>query len=380
MSSTLIGSARRVAIVVGLITVALLSGCESPSQRPAPVVDRGAEAGRKPALRKPGDTLPEFYTVKKGDTLYAIAVDHGLDYKDLAAWNGLTVLNRLTVGQQLRLRPPGAPAGPASAATPFPRDGGDAVTVAPLATVPSVEGKPLGAEPAKIPPPGGAKPAEKAAAGELVKGPRAQRLPYSEEAVAQLKAAPSPFAAPAIIAAATAATTKPAKTETLPGTPEAAKPEAAKPDGPKAEVAKIDPKPDSPPESPAGDDEDRVDWSWPTNGKVVSPYSEGSNLKGIGIGGRTGQPVLASAAGRVVYAGSGLRGYGKLVIIKHNKTYLSVYAHNSEILVKEGQNVTKGQKIAEMGNSDADQVKLHFEIRRLGKPVDPLKFLPVAKG
>ena len=90
--------------------------------------------------------------------------------------------------------------------------------------------------------------------------------------------------------------------------------------------------------------------------------------------------MVASAGGKVVYAGSGLRGYGKLVIIKHNKTYLSVYAHNSEILVKEGQTVTKGQKIAEMGNTDADQVKLHFEIRRLGKPVDPLKFLPAAKG
>jgi lipoprotein NlpD len=128
------------------------------------------------------------------------------------------------------------------------------------------------------------------------------------------------------------------------------------------------------------DDEDRVNWSWPVSGKVVAAYSEAANLKGIGIGGKAGQPVLASAAGKVVYAGSGLRGYGKLVIIKHNKTYLSVYAHNSEILVKEGQTVSKGQKIAEMGNTDADQVKLHFEIRRQGKPVDPLRYLPAGKG
>jgi lipoprotein NlpD len=88
--------------------------------------------------------------------------------------------------------------------------------------------------------------------------------------------------------------------------------------------------------------------------------------------------VLASAPGRVVYAGSGLRGYGKLVIIKHNNTFLSAYAHNRDIVVKEGQQVTRGEKIAEMGSTDADQVKLHFEIRRLGRPMDPLKFLPPA--
>ncbi|MGH8716981.1 MAG: peptidoglycan DD-metalloendopeptidase family protein, partial [Burkholderiales bacterium] len=101
--------------------------------------------------------------------------------------------------------------------------------------------------------------------------------------------------------------------------------------------------------------------------------------KGVDIAGSIGQPVYASAPGKVVYSGSGLRGYGKLIIIKHNDTYLSAYAHNSEILVKEGQAVVKGQKIGEMGNSDADQVKLHFEIRRLGKPVDPLKYLPTDK-
>ena len=91
-----------------------------------------------------------------------------------------------------------------------------------------------------------------------------------------------------------------------------------------------------------------------------------------------GQPVFASAAGSVVYAGTGLRGYGKLIIIKHNKTYLSAYAHNRDILVKEGQPVTKGQKIAEMGNTDTTDVKLHFEIRRLGKPMDPARYLPPA--
>ena len=110
----------------------------------------------------------------------------------------------------------------------------------------------------------------------------------------------------------------------------------------------------------------------------MTGFSEAASLKGIDIAGAAGQPVAASAGGKVVYAGTGLRGYGKLIIIKHNGTYLSAYAHNRDILVKEGQQVTKGQKIAEMGNSDADQVKLHFEIRRQGKPMDPLKYLPPA--
>ena len=118
----------------------------------------------------------------------------------------------------------------------------------------------------------------------------------------------------------------------------------------------------------------------PTNGKVVGEFSESANRKGIDIAGKQGQPVVASAAGKVVYSGSGLRGYGKLVIIKHNNTYLSAYAHNDQVLVKEGQTVTKGQKIAEMGSTDSDQVKLHFEIRKLGKPVDPAKYLPLIKS
>ena len=116
----------------------------------------------------------------------------------------------------------------------------------------------------------------------------------------------------------------------------------------------------------------------PPKSRVVAGFSETANLKGIDIAGKEGEAVVASAPGKVVYAGSGLRGYGKLIIIKHNKTYLSAYAHNKEILVKEGEQVKKGQKIAEMGSSDADSVKLHFEIRRLGKPMDPARYLPPA--
>jgi lipoprotein NlpD len=126
--------------------------------------------------------------------------------------------------------------------------------------------------------------------------------------------------------------------------------------------------------------EEAMEWGMPTNGKVIADFSESANRKGVDITGKRSQAIVASASGKVVYSGSGLRGYGKLIIIKHNKTYLSAYAHNDQILVKEGQSVNRGQKIAEMGNTDADQVKLHFEIRKLGKPVDPAKYLPLVKS
>ena len=120
-------------------------------------------------------------------------------------------------------------------------------------------------------------------------------------------------------------------------------------------------------------------WSLPATGKLIGQFSESDNRKGIDIAGKLGQPVMASASGKVVYSGSGLRGYGKLIIIKHNNTYLSAYAHNEKVLVKEGQSVSRGQKIALMGNTDASQVELHFEVRRFGKPVDPAKYLPLGQ-
>jgi len=125
----------------------------------------------------------------------------------------------------------------------------------------------------------------------------------------------------------------------------------------------------------AARDEDEPSWIWPAGGSVVAGYDEARN-KGLSIGGKAGDAVVAAADGRVVYAGSGLRGYGNLVILKHNATYLTAYAHNQNLLVKEDQQVKRGQKIAEMGATDAERVQLHFEIRRLGKPVDPAKLLP----
>lgn len=126
--------------------------------------------------------------------------------------------------------------------------------------------------------------------------------------------------------------------------------------------------------------EDDIAWGWPAPGNtsVLATFDEVKN-KGLDIAGKAGDPVLAAADGRVVYAGAGLRGYGNLLILKHNNVYLTAYAHNQTLLVKEDQAVRKGQKIAEMGASDADRVKLHFEIRRQGKPVDPARFLQVAR-
>jgi len=122
-------------------------------------------------------------------------------------------------------------------------------------------------------------------------------------------------------------------------------------------------------------DDEKLSWMWPSDGRIIATFDEGKN-KGIDIAGRLGQQVMAAGSGKVMYAGSGIRGYGNLVIVKHSNSLLSAYAHNRTIVVKEGQNVAKGQVIAEMGNSDADTVKLHFEIRQQGKPVDPSKFLP----
>jgi lipoprotein NlpD len=136
----------------------------------------------------------------------------------------------------------------------------------------------------------------------------------------------------------------------------------------------------TPPANPGAGDSSagasgNVVFAWPVRGPMLGTFNDSTN-KGINIGGNAGDPVKASADGRVVYAGNGLRGYGNLIIIKHDATYLTAYAHNRALMVKEGDAVTKGQKIAEMGNSDSDRVMLHFEVRRQGKPVDPLKYLP----
>jgi lipoprotein NlpD len=289
--------------------------------------DRGGQAATAGASVASKD----LYTVKRGDTLYSIALDHGLDYRELVAWNNIDNPNRILVGQSLRVRAPGA-----AAAT-------EAVVVRPISTGTVVEQRSLGSSsPADL----------------LKREPRAGKEPYSEQALARAQAQ---------------------AVDPVTVTPVVARPEAKPEVSPAARVeAKSEARPESRPDASAGDaasGSEDVAWIWPANGKLIGTFSEGGN-KGIDISGKAGDSVLAAGGGKVVYSGTGLRGYGKLVIVKHNNTYLTAYAHNQNVLVKEGQSVGKGQKIAEMGNTDADQVKLHFEIRRQGKPVDPLKHLP----
>ncbi|MDI3381143.1 peptidoglycan DD-metalloendopeptidase family protein [Xenophilus aerolatus] len=183
---------------------------------------------------------------------------------------------------------------------------------------------------------------------------------------------------PAAAVVATApATTTPAASASTPGTASAPSAATAPATAASAPAAKPTPPVTTSsvaPAAAASGDED-VGWIWPAHGSLIAGFDEVKN-KGLDISGKAGDAVLAAADGRVVYAGAGLRGYGNLIILKHNNTYLTAYAHNQTLLVKEDQSVQKGQKIAEMGSSDADRVKLHFEIRRQGKPVDPARYLP----
>jgi len=343
-SRLLIGARSCIALA---IVALVLAACASKS--PAPVEERVARPV-KPAPASPAaaasesDWRPPTYTVKRGDTLLGIALDHGLDYRDIAAWNNLENANRISVGQVLRMAPPGAGPPSAPAAT--------GVTTAPLVVPPPVVAGGAGSEAKPAPTLSGAS----RNTDNYKVQPRAFKEPYTEQALrdAQKQAAATPVVASAQEVVAIA---KPAPAP-VPEAKPAPAPEAKAPD--------------------AASDDDKLPWMWPAVGKIVTGFSDTSNLKGIDIAGGDGQPIVASAGGKVVYVGTGLRGYGKLVIIKHNATYLSAYAHNRDIVVKEGQTVTRGQKIAEMGSTDADQVKLHFEIRKLGRPVDPLKFLPPA--
>ena len=289
--------------------VALLSACAGSGGRvaPAPVEDRAsrtqaavaATAASRMATDKalPGAEnagKPGFYTVKPGDTLIRVGLDHGQNWRDIARWSGLDNPNVIEVGQVLRVTPPGA------------NVAADGVVVRPVTQTQMGQ---------------------------------AAAMPPQSAAVKPAPATPA-AAAPAVPPAASASSTQP-------------------PSAPAAEVSA----------------DESLAFIWPAQGNLLATFDEAKN-KGFDIAGKAGDPILAAADGRVVYAGSGLRGYGNLIILKHNNIFLTAYAHNQSLLVKEDQNVKRGQKIAEMGSTDTDQVKLHFEIRRQGKPVDPAKFLP----
>ena len=257
------------------VLLVFLVGCGT-TQRPAPVVDRKQPARASAPASKPAPAAVAegTYVVKKGDTLYSIALEHGGDYREIAAWNKLNDPTKIQVGQVLRVTPPEESRVQVGRAK-LPERG---------------EARPL-----ELPPPQG----------------QGRKPPAAVE-----KAPPPP-----------------------PATGQAA------------------------------------DFIWPARGKVIAGFAE-PRRKGIDIDGKLGDPVIAAAAGRVTYTGTGIPGLGKLVVIKHDNGFITVYAHNKDILVKEQQAVKRGQKIAEIGNTDADRPKLHFQIRKGSAAVDPMRYLP----
>jgi lipoprotein NlpD len=267
-----------------LTTLVLVVGCSST-----------VEYSPSPASSSNGSV----YTVRQGESLYSIAWRYGLDYKQVASWNGIGPPYTIYPGQHLRLNPP---AGIARASSSTPR------------ATPTPQPAPTAGIPAPPPPP-----------------PRATPLP--------------------------------APTETARATPITPQPTTSPPSAPVASSST----------SPAVSQ----GWQWPAQGPVIRSFSpDGNGKKGIDIAGELGQPVQAASGGKVVYSGGGLVGYGQLIIIKHNDDFLSAYAHNSKLLVKEGEQVRAGQTIAELGSTGAARPMLHFEIREHGQPVDPLRYLP----
>ena len=324
-------------IALGVLSCLALVACTSATR--APVIDRGPpQPGSAPApatnpVPAPVAAKPVTYTVKAGDTLYAIALDNGQDYRDIAAWNNLDNPNLIRAGQVLRVQPlpPGA--------VPPPTGDTTGVVVTPVG--------PPGAAPPAAPP-------AAAAPAPTLREPKVAVRPYSDAALTQAQADA------AKVAAAPVAVVTPPK-PAAPPSPSTPPPAPAGPIG------------TAPPAPTVADN--AIQWAWPmASVRVLSNFS--GNNKGVDLVAKVGDPVLAAAPGRVIYSGTGLRGYGQLIIIRHNPTFLSAYAHNSRILVKQDQSVQRGEKIAEAGQTDSDTPKLHFEIRQQGTPVDPLKFLP----
>lgn len=282
----------------------------------------GGCASKVPAPVRDGSGAPvttaprqDIHVVRQGETLLSISRQYGQSTRDLVQWNNLGDPNQIQVGQELRIAPLGGTADVA-VAMPLP------VSPEPVVVSPSPSGEPM---------PGAA----------IKQGPLGGKQLYSDEAWARLQPQPTPSAEqPA------------APVENVPSAAPSTKGEQAK-----------------------GGEAAEGEWLWPAKGRVLAGFNEATN-KGVDIAGNPGDPVVASAAGKVAYSGSGLRGYGKLVIIKHESNFLTAYAHNQQLLVKEGDAVAKGQKIAELGSTDTDRPKLHFEIRKQGRPVDPMKYLP----
>ncbi|MDR2032539.1 MAG: peptidoglycan DD-metalloendopeptidase family protein [Azoarcus sp.] len=313
----------------------LIAGCAEQSAAPVrtsnpQVTARTGAGGRVPSRARE-------HVVRQGETVYAIARQYGISPHDVIAWNNLAHPDQIEVGQSLLVAPSPSLSG----------RGGAVAEAIPIATE-SVERSAPPVSPTPISPASTASTStpetsslSRVEAIEIKHEPRGGRETYSDEAWERIRVRPVATEADEAVAQ-----------------PPAADPGATPP---------------SPAPNP---------WIWPVKGKIVigfdAPMSGGAKLRnrGIDIAGEPGTPVLAVGNGKVVYAGSAVRGLGKMVIIKHDDNYLTAYAHNRAILVKENDTVAQGQKIAELGSTDADQPKLHFELRKQGQPVDPLKYLP----
>lgn len=312
---------RTLTVVFGLL--ALLAGCSTPTNYVVVPEDEEEPTPAPPSA----PAGPDRYTVKPGDSLYLISFATGTDWRDIARLNGISAPYRIYPGQSLLVRG----RAPSSSAPP----------VAAVAR-PAPQSAPVSAIPLPSPAPG--------ASSSAARAPTvATRPPAQPPRPAAAVPAPAPKSATATTAAAPASV---AATGATPSKPSAAAPSSVRPPRPGA-------------------------WQWPASGKVIEHFSGGAQPhKGIDLEGHSGDPVRAANSGVVVYAGSGVRGYGNLLIVKHDDVYLSAYAHNSTLLVKEGDVVKAGQTIAQIGDSGTDRVKLHFEVRRKGSPVDPAKILP----
>jgi lipoprotein NlpD len=332
-------------LAVSAASALVLAGCASnPS---APVEDRSF--GTNPGGAAPAHELTppatggagSSYQVVRGDTLYAIAFKHGVDFRDLAAWNGIAPPYRIFPGQDLRLS--GSAGVDRASTAPLTRPVTDHAVVASAGTPQAV---PQNTQVEKS-----AKPAPTAFENVESEAPAVEAAPVATPVTAAPKASVAP---------------------TPPVTPAPAVATAPKPAPVVVDAA---PKPaENAPQLNAGG----VNWRWPGNGKVVGTYVGGDQTRqGIDIAGNAGDPVQAAADGEVVYSGNGLLGYGELIIVKHNASFLSAYGHNRKRLVQEGDKVRAGQQIAEMGSSASSREELHFEIRKNGKPVNPLDYLPV---
>lgn len=301
-----------------IASIAVLSACAQTTVSVRPTtrndVARPVSPGQKQYEPISRD---QPYVVQAGDTLYGISFRAGLSYREVAVWNDIAEPYTLRIGQRILLRP---------------SISADAPIKSPVQTA-SIIAAPTETKPAQIKSP-------------VVNAPVVKPL----EVVVQ---APP-------ITPIESNTTKPAVL--VPDEIPPAKPT-------ETPVSTVESKPSVIPGA--------INWRWPSDGMVISRYVQGdTSQQGINIGGKSGQPVKASADGTVVYSGAGLVGYGELIIIKHNNEWLSAYAHNRRRLVAEGTKVNAGDVIAEMGRSGTIRDMLHFEIRRNGKPVDPLLFLP----